>query len=126
MKKMINNTSKFGKHIMVLALLLFVATFAFAAAELPEKSNDIIQTISMILNAVLMVVGYFLNAEKVKAKLDLASLNGKLGDLANIANLKIEQIRVLANKILEAVEDDKITPEELKGIVKAGKDIITL
>ncbi len=111
--------------LLPLMLMIFMVPLAFGQADGGvEDSPGWVTTTSFILNAILTAIAFFQNSLKEKAKEGLAKAEQKTEDLGSMAKLKIDQAIGLVNKVVEALEDDKITPEELKGIAKAGKEIL--
>ncbi len=119
MKKLLNYI------LLPLMLLIFMVPLAYGQADGGvEDSPGWVTTASFILNAVLTAIAYFQNNAKEKAKEGLAKAEEKVNSLGTLAKLKIDQAIGLVNKVVEALEDDKVTEAEIKGIVKAGKDIL--
>jgi hypothetical protein len=98
----------------MIALAWFIAVPVIAQEVEPEAGNSIEMTVSVVLNAILAVVGAFFG-------FNLNTLSTKLG----VANTKIEDVKALVSELNMAITDNKITADEIKGIVSSVRRVLS-
>lgn len=116
------NPSKFFFGLFIM-MSMFLVVNAQVENPAPEQGSDTLETISFILNAILGVMAYFFNSSKEKAKEAAVKAEGKVLEVSEVAKTKLTQASALFSKIVNAFADDKITPDEIKGIAESGKEL---
>lgn len=92
--------------------------------ETEVVNQDWSQIIAMAITAVIAIVGFFREKLLADSKAKLGELNGEFGKYAELSKSKITESQNLFKLVVEAVEDDQVTPEETKAIAKAAKQLI--
>lgn len=87
-------------------------------------NQDWTQIIAMAITAVIAIVGFFREKLLADSKAKLGELNGEYNKYAEISKTKIKESQDLFKLVVDAVEDDQVSPEEVKAIAKAAKQLV--
>lgn len=113
--KQLKKVSKMFLMLSILFACMAVVSFAYAqgADTGEEGGSDIFTTISMIANAILGVVTFFVGKGLNSANVYIAKVSER-----------VQSITTLLNYVQESFSDNKLTPEELKRIADLAKAIV--